>query len=187
MNSLQTILFSLIEEGTAAKAHFQVWWALRNLALPDYYETMNQSQYVDFFHASNSGHYKLFYIALSKIYDRDEKSTGIRLLKERLTEYGYNDLSQYVDKELSPNTATVARIKKIRNQSIAHSQSNISRAEIYDQNEITPNQIRELIEKTCMVINIVAQKLDESNCIFESNRLEKATLEMLSALERGRT
>jgi hypothetical protein len=57
---LHKIISDLIEEGKSAKAHFQIWWTLLNLALPDYYETMNDMEYVDFFHAINSGNYKLF-------------------------------------------------------------------------------------------------------------------------------
>jgi hypothetical protein len=57
MSEARAITEHLIEEGIAARAHFQVWWALRNLALPRFLPAMDHSAYVDFFHASNSGHY----------------------------------------------------------------------------------------------------------------------------------
>lgn len=81
MSRAQTITLQLIEEGVAARVHFQVWWALRNLALPKYLLAMNDLTYVDFFHASNSGHYKLFFLALSKIFDRDSRVAGINGFK----------------------------------------------------------------------------------------------------------
>ena len=84
MDDLDKVIRDLIDEGIAAKAHFQTWWALRNVALPTYYETMNHYEYVDFFHASNSGHYKLISISLSKIFDPDAKTSGIRSLKNAL-------------------------------------------------------------------------------------------------------
>ena len=84
MTGARGITEHLIEEGIAARAHFQVWWALRNLALPRLLPAMNDLNYVDFFHASNSGHYKLFFIALSKIFDRDDRVAGIRELKKAL-------------------------------------------------------------------------------------------------------
>lgn len=82
MSTARVITEELIEEGMAARAHFQVWWTLRNLALPQYLSTMNNLDYVDFFHASNSGHYKLFFISLSKIFDRDDRVSGVKALRE---------------------------------------------------------------------------------------------------------
>ena len=187
MNELFSVITSIIEDCKAANAHFQVWWVLRSLALPDYYDTMNEHRYVDFFHASNSGHYKLFYIALSKIYDRNERAVGIRELKKKLIESDYIDLAQYIDKELTPNTDLVKKIKTIRNQSIAHNQVGLSRTEVYKSNEITPNQIKAIIDKTIDVINTVSEDIGVNNLIFNNDRLERATFEMLKTLEKGRT
>lgn len=188
MNTLlNKIIRDLIDEGTAAKAHFQVWWALRNVALPDYYETMNHKEYVDFFHASNSGHYKLIFIALSKIFDPDEKTSGIRSLKKALEDTGRPDLKRYVESEMANLATLVQKLMKIRNQSVGHNQTDLSRVKVYKINGVSPNQIRDLIEKTCKVINHVAHQLGISNTIFESTRAEQATLKMLETLRRGRT
>ena len=75
MSEALNILADLSDEGGAARAHFHTWWALRNLALPDFYETMSDYTYVDFFHASNAGHYKLFFLALSKIFAREQDNS----------------------------------------------------------------------------------------------------------------
>jgi len=83
----------LIEEGIAARGHFQVWWALRNLALPRFYETMNNHEYVDFFHAANSSNYKVFLLALSKIFDRDTRVAGLSRLRRLLNEEGKPELA----------------------------------------------------------------------------------------------
>lgn len=184
---LHKIVRDLIEEGTAANVHFQTWWALRNLALPDYYDTMNHYEYVDFFHASNSGHYKLFYIALSKIYDPNVKASGIRGLKVALDRAGKADLCEYIDKKMANVSSVVVKLMKIRNQSVGHNQTDITRQKVYKVNGISPDQIRELIDITCSVINHVALKLDIPDFIFESDRVEQATLKMLQTLKAGRT
>jgi hypothetical protein len=186
MSDLNSVLLSIIEECKAANAHFQVWWALRSLALPAYYDTMNECKYVDFFHANNSGHYKLFYIALSKIYDRDERASGIRELKKRLDENGYAELATFVNNELTPMTEIVKKIKTIRNQSIVHNQADLPRKTVYKKNQITPNQIREVISKTIQVLNVVSDGVGVKDPIFENERLVEATIEMLKTLEKGR-
>jgi hypothetical protein len=186
MTTAREITESLIEEGIAARAHFQVWWALRNLALPQHHATMNDLGYVDFFHAANSGHYVLFFLYLSKIFDRDPRVAGIAELKRSLASEGHNVEAKELGDELAPYIDHVRRILAIRNRSVVHTEMAVSREKVYELNGITPNEIRELIDATCHAINGVARKLGIGNVIFESNRTQEATLCMLEILERGR-
>ena len=185
MSEARDIVEHLIEEGTAARAHFQVWWVLRNVAVPRLLSAMDHPAYVDFFHASNSGHYKLFFIALSKIFDRDDRVAGISELKKALRAEGRTDLALYIASELKPIEQLVVRIMRIRDKSIAHTERRIPRTRVYKINGITPNQIRQVIDQVCSVINHVARDLGISNTIFQSARLEEATLRMLETLRRG--
>jgi hypothetical protein len=148
---------------------------------------MNKWEYVDFFHLSNSGHYKMIFFALSKVFDRDTRASGFASLKAALHAENRAALAEYVEAELSPLTARVARIDTIRNQTVAHNQTGLIRKEIYEANGVTPNEIRELIDKTCTVINQVARELGMSEIIFESMRFEEATLALLKALQGNHT
>jgi len=186
MTRARTITEHLIEEGKAARAHFQVWWALRNMALPDYLDAMNDLEYVDFFHASNSGHYKLFFITLAKIFDRDDRVAGVKELRKALRAQGRSDLALIIAKELKPITPLVQRILRIRNMRIAHNDLTTPIDKVYRVNGITPNQIRRVIDETCEIINQVAGELGISNRIFEGGRLEQATLRMLETLRQGK-
>ena len=183
MSTVNTIVHHLIEEGKVARAHFQTWWPLRNLAIPEFLPAMNKWEYVDFFHVSNTGHYKMIFFALSKIFDRDTRASGFASLKAALRAENRTALADYVEAELSPLTERVARIDTIRNQTMAHNQTGLIRKEIYEANGITPNEICELIDKTCAVINHVARELGISEIIFESKRFEDATLALLRALQ----
>lgn len=187
MSEARTITEVLIEEGIAARAHFQVWWALRNLAIPRFLKTMNNYEYVDFFHASNAGHYKLFILALSKIFDRDSRVAGLRELRRALKEEGRNDLALYIGKQINPLRSRITAIMGIRSQSLVHNERTLPTTKVYQINGITPNQIRALIDKTCDTVNYVARELDISNTIFDSDRGERATIRMLETLERGNT
>ena len=185
MSTAHTITLLLIEEGIAARAHFQVWWALRNLALPKYLPTMNDTNYVDFFHASNSGHYKLFFLALSKIFDRDSRVAGISELKRALRSEGHGRIALRIAKELKPIEPLVKKLMGIRNRTIVHNEHSVPRTKVYKVNGITPNQLRQVIETVCGAINTTARELGITNTIFDSSRFEHATLGMLERLERG--
>ena len=102
MSEARVILVTLIEEGISARAHFQIWWALRNLAIPRFLQTMNNPDYVDFFHASNAGHYKLFILALAKIFDRDSRVAGLREFRRALKDEGRNNIAKHIGSELHP-------------------------------------------------------------------------------------
>jgi hypothetical protein len=187
MSEAREIAIVLIEEGIAARGHFQVWWALRNKALPRFYETMNNHEYVDFFHASNAGHYKLFLLALSKIFDRDTRVAGLSEFRRALTDEGRADLAEHIEKNLHPFYDRIKAVLGIRNQSLVHNERALSREKVYEINGITPNQIGELIDAACRAINHVATQLGINNTIFDSDRGERATLRMLEVLERGNT
>lgn len=186
MSSAHVITLRLIEEGINARAHFQIWWALRNLALPKYLPAMNNLDYVDFFHAANSGHYVLFFLALSKIFDRDERVAGISELKRALRAEGKTKIALEIARQLKPVEPYVRRVMRIRNRSVVHNEHAIPRSKVYEINGITPNQLREVIDAICSAINGTARALGIVNTIFESDRAERATLKLLEALDRVR-
>lgn len=187
MNDLDRILWSLMEEATAARAHFHTWWALRNLALPEYLETMNNHEYVDFFHVSNSGHYKLFFVALSKIYDRDSRASGVSKLKDELEQAGWSVVAREVGSRLAAVLPLVRKVLGIRNKTIGHNETGIPRERVYKINAVTPDEIRQVIDVTCATINYVAEEVGLSNRISGPERYEKAVLNMLEVLERRQT
>lgn len=185
MSTARQITRILIEEGTKARAHFQIWWTLRNLALPDYHSVMSQFRYVDFFHAANSGHYVLFWLALSKIFDRDDRVAGMSELRRALTSEGLQSSATRVEKALLPYQSHVQRIMAIRNRSVVHNEYALPRHRVYSLSGIKPDEIRDLIEVTCNTINGVARDLSMSDVIFDSNRAQEATLRMLETLRKG--
>lgn len=175
----------LIDEGIKARAHFQIWWALRNLALPKYYKTMNDLSYVDFFHAANSGHYTLFLLSLAKIFDRDPRVAGIKELKRALRAEGRAASANRLAAALKPHTEHVKSLTGIRNSSLVHNDYATPISKVYQINGVTPNELRSLINAVCTSINQVANELGITNPIFDTDRAERATLNMLTALARG--
>jgi hypothetical protein len=175
----------LIEEGVKARAHFQVWWALRNCALPKYYKAMNDLAYVDYFHASNSGHYTLFLLSLAKLFDRDPRVAGMRELKRALRSEGRTSSALAIGRTLKPHEATIKSVMAIRNRTVVHNEHSIARHNVYEINGVTPNELKALIDAAGNAINSVAADLGITNRVFDSDRTEQATLNMLETLARG--
>src|ERR1700675_3220033 len=117
MSDARVIVVLLMEEGSAARAHFQVWWALRNLAIPKYLRTMND--HADFFLASSAAHFKSFFLALSKIFDRDPRASGVSHLKEALRNEGHSKVADDFENTIDPLATLVQRVMSIRNRTIA--------------------------------------------------------------------
>jgi hypothetical protein len=146
---------------------------------------MNDLNYVDFFHASNSGHYKLFFLALSKIFDRDNRVAGISELKRVLHAEGHGRIALRIAKELKPIEPLVKKVMGIRNQTIVHNEHSISRTEVYSINGISPDQLRQIVDTVCASISAAARDLGITNTIFENSRFESATLSMLEKLDHA--
>jgi len=185
MSDARAIVVLLMEEGSAARAHFQIWWTSRNLAIPKYLPTMDDHS--DFFLASNAAHFKSFFLALSKIFDRDKRAAGVSHLKEALRNEGRSKVADEFEKTIEPLAILVQRVMNIRNRTIAHNERELPRDKVYEIYGSTPNEIRSLIDSTCSAINNVAQALGITNSIFENDRLERSTLEMLDRLAKGNT
>jgi hypothetical protein len=185
MSEARSLALSLIDEAIAARAHFQVWWALRNVAVPKYLPTMDDYAHVDFFHASNAGHYKVFLLALSKIFDRHPQAGGMQALRNALRVEGHGSVAEEISLQLEPFAAQIRSVDGIRNKSLVHNEKGMPRSEVYALNEVTPDQLRELIDKTAEVMNQVAHRLGISNGVFEGDRLQRATISMLERLARA--
>ena len=148
---------------------------------------MNNYEYVDFFHASNSGFLTLTFVSLAKIFDRDTRAVGMKSLREALIAEGHAAEAEAVKNQLSPHKDLVGRILGIRNKSVSHNQADLSRDEVYKTYGVTPDEIRQLINDVCAVMNLVAEALGSTNAISDGSRHENAAMKLLEALGRGRT
>lgn len=185
MATASEIANTLIEEGGKARAHFQVWWVLRSVALPSYYEVMNNYAHSDFFRAANSGHFTLFILSAAKLFDPDQTAVSISTLRRALRAEGRVETAMRVARSLSSHRQTIERLRRIRNQAIAHNDFGAGVNEVFKQNGVTPDEVRLLIDIACDAIRDAAHDLGITSTIFEGDRFERATLNMLEALEKG--
>ncbi|MFO7666191.1 MAG: hypothetical protein R6V76_06200 [Desulfobacterales bacterium] len=151
---------------------------------------MDDYRYVDFFHAINAGNYRLMFIELGCFFDTDPRAASIRNLKSKLIEIERQDLSLYIDNQLSPYSDMVKKIITIRSKLIAHRELGVFSEDVHSKNNITPNNIKDLLKVCCLLINNLRENLFGKNGVFcaaETKRFETATFNLLSVLRKGRS
>ncbi len=78
------------QEASAARAFFHTWNEL-NLARgdPQLRATMNDYEYVDFFHVSLASNFRLMFLSLGSLFDKNSKALSLRMVAETLKNNGY--------------------------------------------------------------------------------------------------
>lgn len=176
----------------SALAHYQIWFTLRGKgkAIDEYLDDMDDYRYVDFFHAANSGNYKLMFIETACLFDSDDRTHNIRALKSLIKNNGLTDLFDRFDQELKPFTKLVSNIKTIRSKVIAHKEAYVDPSDLYKKHGIKPNEIKNLLNTTAELLRDLESRLtnnSSNHSVGPTDRWEKATFNLLAALktERG--
>ena len=173
-------------DATHASVFFHTWWALAGIAKPEYAATMNNQEYVDFFHACEAGFLTLVFVSLGRLLDSGSRSLGLKHLHEVLEDHGHAKEAAQIEKLLSDNRDLVGRIRGIRNKSAAHTDREMTRKDVYEMYEIAPDEIRDLVGTVVDVINDVEQSLWSSGLLISSGeRQERATVALLRCLRDG--
>jgi len=190
-NEIHECFTHVKDSQNAALAHYQIWFTLRGngKAIDTHLNDMNDYRYVDFFHAANSGNYKLMFIEIAALFDSDTNTNNIRTLKEQMYN---NDLSELADKfgeQLGKYSSLVSNIKTIRGKVIAHKESNVDPSELYSKHGIKPDDIRVLLFTSGNLLRELESVLtNNSSCtsVAPTDRWERATFNLLDALKAER-
>ena len=126
------------------------------------------------------------FTSLSKIFDRAEDLSGIKKLKLLLNEAEQGDLVKLLENNLKIHKPVIKAVKGIRDQSIAHKKGAKNVRQIYSENGVTPNQIRDLIHELINIMITISHKINFSWSLYATNRFENATLNLLQKLEHNK-
>ncbi len=176
----------------AALAHYQIWFTLRGKgkAIDKYLDEMNDVRYADFFHAANSGNYKLMFIETSCLFDSDDRTHNIRALKSAMIKNDLNELVDRFEQELKPFEKLVSNMKTIRSRIIAHKEAYVDPSQLYKKHGIKPNEIRDLLNTTAnllMELESILTNNSSGHSVGPTDRFEKATFNLLGALRTERS
>ncbi len=176
----------------SALAHYQIWFTLRGKgkALDEYFEDMDDDRYVDFFHAANSGNYKMMFIETSCLFSSDGRTHNIRALKSTMINNGLSELAKRFDQELKPFTKLVSNMKTIRSKIIAHKEAYVYPSQLYKKHGIKPNEIRDLLNTTAELLMDLESKItgdSSGHSVGPTDKWERATFNLLDVLRTGRS
>lgn len=172
------------DDATHARVFFHTWWALVAKAMPEYHTIMSDYAYVDFFHACRAGFLTLVFVSLGRLLDGDRRSLGLKSLQKVLIDHGYAKEATQIDKLLSCNQELVERIRGIRNKAAAHTDSEMTRNDVYETFQVTPNEIRGLVTVIVDVVDDIEESLWPSGLLISSGeRQENATIALLRRLQ----
>ena len=174
------------EDVIGARSHFHTWWTLRTLGRPEYQDVMNDDRYADFFNVSISGHYKLIFASLARVFDRYSSVAGVAKLKLLLVESERRDLARSLSKVVEERDALIRKLSNIGNLTVLHSELSPRDRPTRTTPPITAEEIRDLIDALSDTIDEIAVSLGHKGKIPSGFRYEEAVLNLLELLRNSR-
>lgn len=170
----------MMTEAGDAHANFCIWRTL-DMAKGDErrLKAMEDSSYMEFFHLIIWGTQTLAFLSLGKIFDQSKGALKIQDLARNL---GDKQLGKDLDGLHQTHDEVIRKIKRIRNESVAHNQCGRSESSVFDEVGITPNEMERLIENVCKILNEAGRRASCTNQIPEDARFRKAVHALLDKL-----
>ena len=170
---------------TVAGLNYEIWWIYKsNNTRPGNIEAMNR--YRLFFQTSIHAHFVALLVALYRLYETRNDTFNIpsllKILREeaRLPEATLNVLEKIYKEKAKPLwiKVNILRNKAFGHQSVAHTVE-----EVFEEAEVTPNELRDLVEATKKLLNELTHALDKSVHAFNLEA-RKDTLRLLEDLRK---
>jgi hypothetical protein len=182
----RSVLADLVNSATAAKVHFDVWWAQANEAKPALLRQMNVHS--DFFRASYDAHYTAYHVYVAHLFDTTPRTASIaaylREIKARTPAGEFKVLeAEHQALQKRARSLVVARHK-----TVAHIDQFMTEKEVFAQADpITYNETRDLIYDAARFVAKLAGQVDQPGLIgiARDRRLVEATLKLIRALPCG--
>ncbi len=170
----------MMTEACDARANFRIWRTL-DMSKGDgkRLNAMNDTSYVDFFHVTIWGTQTLAFLSLGKLFDQSKKALKMHDLARDL---GDNQLGKDLDGLHKTHGKVIRKIKRIRNESVAHNQCGRSESSVFEQVGITPDEMECLIENVCKILNEAGRRASCTNPIPGDARYRKAVHALLDKL-----
>ena len=182
-NKLEKIMRDMIEEGNNLRCVLSVWKTLTQKESTDILNKHEKS--LHFFEVVRFTCNRYLYLSICKIFDMSShnETSSLKYLKKALAKSQNTELVSLVDDFLreKDTVETLKKMTEIRNQYVAHNQMDKEKKATGK----TWDDAFKLIEKTCEVINQVADDIHFGKIISveEADKRKAATHVVLHVLE----
>ena len=179
----RSVLGDLVSSATAAKVHFEVWWAQASEAKPSLLRQMYEHS--DFFRASYDAHYVAFHVYVGHLFDTTPRTASIpTYLKEIRRRTSAGDY-----KVLEAEYKTLAKRAKplitARHKTVAHIDAVLTEKDVFLLGDrITYNQMRDVVYDSAQFVAKLAGHEDQPGIIgiARSRRLVESTLRLIRSI-----
>jgi hypothetical protein len=179
------ILNDLISSASAAKVHYEVWWAQKSEAKPDLALVM--SEHSDFFRASADAHYTALFVNLAHLYDkRPDSSSLLTFLNGSVNSIESNHLI-LLREEYEALAIRAEPLITVRHKTVAHIDAKQSEQAVFASSDtIWNNQVREIVYNSAVFVAKLAGTKDLGAIgIARDRRLIECTLKLIYTLQKN--
>lgn len=177
------ILGDLVTSATAAKAHYEVWWAQASEAKPQLLAAMNAHS--DFFIASYNAHYTAFFVNLAHLFDGRSDSSSIPTYFSAIRASSEPTILAAWETEYLSLATRARPLVVARHKTVAHIDARLSEKDVFAPLNITWNEVRDIIYESAEFVARLASAPSGSIGIPRDRRLIEATLKVIRALQRS--
>jgi hypothetical protein len=179
----RSVISDLVSSASAAKVHFEVWWAQASEAKPTLVRQMQSHS--DFFRASFDAHYMAFHTYVGHLFDTTPKTASIpAYLKEMRAR---TPTAEYlaIETEYKRLAHRAKPIITARHKTVAHIDAVLTEKEVFSLDpKMTYDEIRDVIYDSAQFVAKLAGHEQQPGAIgiARTRRLIDSTLRLIRAL-----
>jgi hypothetical protein len=179
----RSVLADLVNSATAAKVHFEVWWAQANEAKPGLLRQMNAHS--DFFRASYDAHYMAYHIYVGHLFDATPRTASISAYLKEIKSRTPAAEHKVLEAEYKILLKRAKTLVVARHKTVAHIDQFLTEKEVFAQADPTTyNQTRDLIYDVAQFVAKLSGHEHDPGAvgIARNRRLIEATLTVIRAI-----
>jgi len=172
-NNARKYIKALANTITSASLHFDIWWVYKEKdSREKYVDTLNE--YLNFFKTSLQAHFLSLVVELYKLFETRKDTINFPRLIKLLNENNLlaPDILKQIDTEKRSLKVLWKKIAILRSELFAHTSIDLSYSEVFKKAGITPNSIRELVERSKQFLNQISEGLERNTYIFDFEATE---------------
>ncbi len=161
-----------------AQHSFQIWWACSNREDRQRYKGALNKHSV-FFAATLDAHFTVTMISLAKLYEKKPKTVNIdQALSSR------PGLCKVLSQQLTEAKLIGHKVCILRNNLYAHTDYKLDYGAAFLKADLTPDEIRKLVELSKQIVNAISYAHDKTCFAFDLDNFTHETYRLLDSLSR---
>lgn len=172
-NKLEVYRYYLKNIIQSASLHYEIWWSYKEKdSRKRYVDILNK--YLDFFHTSLQAHFLAVVVELYKLFETRKDTANFPALTKFVFEKKIVDKNtkNQIQMKLEEIKPLWKKIAILRSELYAHSSIKLTYPAIFKKAKITPNEIKQLIDLSKDLLNLISSSTMRSHHLFSISASE---------------